>query len=57
MQKETCSCLTNCPSALYHEVPLLLSLAMAKCRGMHEKVAGDKWERKLLPDSRLPEVG
>lgn len=24
---------------------------------MREKVAGDKWERNLLPYSRLPEVG
>lgn len=56
-EKERCRCLRNCPTARDHGVHLLLPLAMATCREIHEKVAGDKWERKLLPDSGLPEVG
>lgn len=54
--RKRCGCLRNRPTAPYHGVHLLVALAMAKCRGMHEKVTGDKWERKFLLDSRLSGV-
>lgn len=55
-KEERCRCLRNRHTTPYHRVHLLVAQAMAKCRGMHEKVAGDKRERKFLLDSRLSEV-